>query len=145
MAVDAELEDVRTTVVAEMEIAVVELRSVLDAERQALDRADSIALDAATAVKAQLLQRLESLDAERRQLVDIAPPREPSMAWRNIRRQLDDCRRINAINGSIVEHQLQGVRRALGILRGSGEAPPVLYGPGGHPQAQVPPRSLSKA
>ncbi|HJP97239.1 MAG TPA: flagellar protein FlgN [Rhodanobacteraceae bacterium] len=145
MTVDAELDETRDAVVAEMEIAVVELRSVLDAERQALDCADSIALDAATATKAQLLQRLESLDAERRQLVDIAPPHEPSAAWRNIRRQLDDCRRVNAINGSIVEHQLHGVRRALGILRGSGEGPPVLYGPGGHAQAQVPPRSLSKA
>ena len=145
MAADAELDEARDAVVAEMEVAVVELRSLLDAERQALDRLDSIALDSATAAKAQVLQRLESLDAERRQMHDLASPQAPSAAWRNIRRQLEGCRRINAINGSIVEHQLQGVRRALGILSGSGEGPPMLYGPGGHAQAQVPPRSLSRA
>jgi flagella synthesis protein FlgN len=145
MAVDTELDEARGAVVAEMEVAVVELRSLLDAERQALDRRDSIALDSATAAKAQVLQRLESLDAERRQLHDLASPREPSAAWRNLRRQLEGCRRINAINGSIVEHQLLGVRRALGILSGSGEGPPMLYGPGGYAQAQIPSRSLSKA
>lgn len=145
MAADAELDEARDAVVAEMEVAVVELRSLLDAERQALDRLDSIALDSATAAKAQVLQRLESLDAERRQLHELASPQKPSAAWRNIRRQLEGCRRINSINGSIVEHQLRGVRRALGILSGSGEGPPMLYGPGGHAQAQLPPRSLSKA
>ena len=145
MAVDAELDEAGHAVVAEMEVAVVELRSLLDAERQALDRLDTIALDSTTAAKAQVLQRLESLDAEHRQLHDLVAPREPSAAWRNIRRQLEACRRVNAVNGSIVEHQLRGVRRALGILGGSGEGPPMLYGPGGHAQAQVPPRSLSKA
>jgi flagella synthesis protein FlgN len=144
MTVEDEVDEARHAAVAEMEVAVVELRSVLDAERQALDSLDSIALDAATATKSQLLQRLESLDAERRQLDGLAPPRE-SAAWRNICRELDACRRINEINGNIVEHQLLGVRRALGILRGSGDGPPVLYGPGGHAQAQVTPRSLSKA
>jgi flagella synthesis protein FlgN len=145
MTVDAELDGAREAVAAEMEVAVVELRSLLDAERQALDRLDAVALDAATAAKAQVLERLESLEAERRQLDDLAPPREPSAARRNLHRQLEACRRINTINGSIVEHRLHGVRRALGILRGSGEAPPLLYGRGGHATAQVPPRSLSKA
>lgn len=145
MTVAAELDEARDAVVVEMEVAVLELRSLLDAERQALDRLDTLALDAATAAKAQVLQRLESLEAERRQLDGLAAPRPASTAWRNLRRQLDACRRINAVNGSIVEHRLQGVRRALGILRGSGEAPPLLYGPGGHARAQVPHRSLSKA
>lgn len=145
MSVDAELDEARQAIVAEMEVAVVELRSLLDAERQALDRLDTVALDSATAAKAQVLQRLESLDAERRQLDELVAPQEPPAAWRNIRRQLEGCRRINAINGSIVEHQLLGVRRALGILSGSGEGPPMLYGPGGHAHAQHPPRSLSKA
>lgn len=144
MTVEDQVDEARHAAVAEMEVAVVELRSVLDAERQALDRLDSIALDAATATKSQLLQRLESLDAERRQFDDLAPRRE-SGAWRNICRQLDACRRINEVNGSIVEHQLLGVRRALGILRGAGDGPPVLYGPSGHAQAQVTPRSLSQA
>lgn len=131
--------------IAEMQTATVELRAVLDAEREALDRHDSIALDAATSAKAQLLQRLEALDGERRQLEQLAPARGSSAAWTQICLQLGACRRINEINGSIVTQQLAFVRRALGVLRGSGEGPPALYGPAGHAQTSALPRPLSQA
>ncbi len=131
--------------IADMQPATVELRAVLDAEREALDRHDSIALDAATSSKAQLLQRLESLDAERRQLEQLAPAHAPSAPWPQICLQLGACRRINEINGSIVTQQLAFVRRALSVLRGSGEGPPALYGPAGHAQASAFPRPLSQA
>lgn len=142
----AELVLAQQAVVTEMQVATTELRAVLDAEREALDRRDSIALDAATAAKARLLQRLESLDAERRQLAGVAPaPDAVVEVWRHICRQLDGCRRLNEANGSIVSRQLSHVRRALGILRGSGEAPPMLYGPAGEARAPNVRHSLSKA
>lgn len=145
MPVEAELEEAWGAVVAEMASSVDQLRGTLDDERDALDRHDAIALDAATSAKAQLLQRLESLEVERRQLADVASPQAPSSVWQRIGRQLEACRRINETNGSIVEHQLHRVRRALGILRGSGDGPPALYGPAGHAHAPMLSRSLSQA
>lgn len=145
MPLAPDFDDARRAVFAEMTSSVEALRGTLEAERDALDQLDPAALDAATAAKAQLLQRLESLDAERRQLDAAASASESSGAWQRICVQLDACRRINETNGSIVEHQLRGVRRALGILRGAGEGPPVLYGPGGHADAPILPRSLSRA
>lgn len=140
-----ELAQARDAVVTDMQVATTELRAVLDAEREALDRHDSIALDAATSAKARLLQKLEALDVERRQLGDLAHARAPSTAWQQICRQLEDCRRINETNGSIVAQQLSSVRRALGVLRGAGEGPPDLYGPGGYTHENPAPRPLSRA
>ncbi|HET9819554.1 MAG TPA: flagellar protein FlgN [Rhodanobacteraceae bacterium] len=141
----SELAQVCEHVMVDMQAAVVELRAVLDAEREALERLDSLALDAATSAKAELLQRLESLDAERRQLDDVASRERSSDTFQHICGQLEACRHINEINGSIVEHRLRDVRQALGILRGSGEGSPVLYGPGGHAQTHAVPRPLSQA
>ncbi len=140
-----DLVQAQDAVIADMQTATVELRALLDAEREALDRHDSIALDAATSAKAQLLQRLEALDGERRQLEQMSPAREPSAVWTQICLQLGACRRINEINGSIVTQQLAFVRRALGVLRGAGEGAPALYGPAGHAQAGAIPRPLSQA
>ncbi|MGH8155188.1 MAG: flagella synthesis protein FlgN [Rhodanobacteraceae bacterium] len=141
-----DLAQAQQAVMVDMQVATTELRAVLDAEREALDQADSIALDAATSVKAQLLQRLESLDAERRQFEELAPaPGACLEVWRHVCRQLEECRRINETNGNIVTRQLSHVRRALGILRGSGEAPSVLYGRGGEARAPAIQHSLSRA
>lgn len=140
-----ELTQAQDAVMADLQAATIELRAVLGAEREALDRLDSIALDAATSSKARLLQRLEALDAERRQLDELLPVRTASALWPHLCRQLDDCRRINETNGSIVAQQLAGVRRALGVLSGFGEGPPVLYGPQGHAQAPSMSRPLSQA
>lgn len=140
-----ELAQALEDVTSDMQTAVVELRAVLDAEREALEQRDSLALDAATSAKSDLLRRLESLEAERRQLDDLAPHPGASGIWRHICGQLEACRHINEINGSIVAQRLRDVRFALGILRGSGEGTPLLYGPGGHTHAQALPRPLSQA
>lgn len=140
-----ELLQTRDAVLSEMQATVIQLRAVLDAEREALDRLDSLALDAATSAKADLLQRLDSLEAERNQLDDMAAPREGVGAWRSLCAQLEACRDINEINGRIVERRLLHVRQALGILRGAGEAPPVLYGREGRAQAATLHRPLSQA
>jgi flagella synthesis protein FlgN len=141
-----ELAQALQAVMADMQVATTELRAVLDAEREALDRADSIALDAATCVKAELLQRLESLESERRQFEELVPATDACVEiWRHVCRQLEECRRINETNGSIVDQRLTHVRRALGVLRGSGEAPPVLYGRGGEARTPTVQHSLTKA
>lgn len=140
-----ELAQARAAVITEMQSAVLQLRAVLGAEREALDRMDSVALDAATLAKADLLQRLGSLDGERCQLEGLGGPREATGAWRAICDQLEICRHLNEVNGSIVTRRLGEVRRALGILRGAGEGTPMLYGPGGQARASAAPRPLSQA
>lgn len=131
-------------VLAAAQSAVAELRAILDAERLALDMRDSLALDAATSAKADLLQRLQLLGSGPEEAdASGAAPSPTASAWRALRRQLDECRRVNTANGIIVEAQLRHVRRALHIL-GSGEAaPPHLYGPHGHVATPAPQRNLS--
>lgn len=140
-----ELQQTCDAVLADMQATVIQLRAVLDAEREALDRLDSRALDAATSAKAELLQRLDSLETERNQLDDMAAPREGLGVRWHLREQLETCRDINETNGRIVERRLSYVRHALGILRGAGEVPPMLYGPGGRAQAATLHRPLSQA
>lgn len=143
MAAGDELLQARRDTVDDMAGAVAQLRAALDAERGALDAGDSFALDTATAEKARLMQRLESLDAERRQFEQTLGAADAR--WPGVLAALGECRRLNEINGGIVERRLQDVRRALAVLQGAGEAPPTLYGPGGRTRTQAQRGSLSRA
>lgn len=119
-------------VVADMRLACTELEQALHDERDALDRADADALDTAGARKAAHLQRLEVLDAERRHLA--AHPDADAQAspdgWGDLVAHLDVCRRLNTVNGRIVESRLTHVREAIALITGAERAVP-LYGPGG--------------
>ncbi|NII09219.1 flagellar protein FlgN [Oleiagrimonas sp. C23AA] len=124
-------------VVAEMQAAVELLREALDTERAALDAADPQALDSASAAKAERLQALEALDAERRTLVRSAAAGCSDVdimanvaSWSQVLSGLDACRHKNQVNGGIVSRRLAQVRGALAVLTGAGEAAP-LYGASG--------------
>jgi flagellar biosynthesis/type III secretory pathway chaperone len=131
-------------VMAELGTAVQALQQALDAEHQALDPLDPAALDEATNAKAAVLGQLETLDAERCQLETLHPVDDAVGIWPAIRRQLDVCRRINAINGHIVARRMRGVQRALTVLRGGEHPEPALYGPQGHRQFPVQRRAVAK-
>lgn len=133
-------------VLGRLQAATIELRAVLDAEHEALMRRDALALDAATCAKSELLRRIEALDRERGlRRGRRAAPADHAPAWQGLGRQLEECRRLNEANGSLVARQLAFVRRALDVLNGAGDGPPLLYGPGGHAETQRAARPLSQA
>jgi len=105
----------------EMRQALDQLVQVLEAERDALDAGDSAALGHAGTRKQALMQQLEQLDAERRQLVREQPQTEATSepAWSAIVQSLQHCHRLNQRNGGIVNQRLQLVRQALAVLTGA--------------------------
>ena len=105
----------------EMRQALEQLAQVLEAERNALDAGDTEALGQAGTRKQALMQQLEQLDAERRQLVREQPQTEaaPDPAWTDIVQSLQHCHRLNQRNGGIVNQRLQLVRQALAVLTGT--------------------------
>ncbi|NID16893.1 flagella synthesis protein FlgN [Luteibacter yeojuensis] len=104
--------------------------SLID-ERMALDQGDTVALETAGRAKGNLLDRIEKLDVERRQLSEAAgidslgDPR-----WAPAVERLRECRNINEVNGRIVGQRMSHVRQALAVL--TGETPGgSTYGPNG--------------
>ncbi|MEZ2416835.1 flagella synthesis protein FlgN [Luteibacter sp. RCC_6_2] len=98
------------------------LHASLVEERMALGQADPQALEAAGRAKGKLLDRIEKLDVERRQLGDAAgidsllDPR-----WLHTLERLGECRQLNEVNGRIVAQRMGHVRQALALI--SGESP----------------------
>ncbi len=118
-------------VMGDLAVEVDALHASLIEERLALDQGDAQALDAAGRTKGNLLDRIEKLDVERRQLdaaagVDsLADPR-----WAPTVDRLRECRGLNETNGRIVGQRMSHVRQALAVL--SGEGPDGgTYGPNG--------------
>ncbi|HEY4293942.1 flagellar protein FlgN [Luteibacter sp.] len=104
--------------------------SLID-ERMALDQSDTKALETAGRAKGDLLDRIEKLEVERRQLSEaagidsLADPR-----WALTIERLRECRNLNEVNGRIVGQRMSHIRQALAVL--SGEAPGgSTYGPNG--------------
>lgn len=108
-----------TTVLDDMQQAVAELASVLEAESHAIRGADVEALDQAGARKQGLMQQLEKLDAERVPLAQgcAADPARDAQ-WQQVLDSLRHCRELNQRNGSVVGQRLGHVRQALSILTG---------------------------
>ena len=145
---DAALELSRAlgSVCGEIAATASQMLGVLEAERSALASGDSQALDSASAAKQAHLQRLETLEAERRHLIAGigSDARQPPFAmeraltkdaqalaqWRSALDVLARCHDLNQANGAIVELRLRQLRQAIDLLTG---APPAagLYGPQG--------------
>jgi flagella synthesis protein FlgN len=104
--------------------------SLID-ERMALDQANMPALEVAGRTKSRLLDRIEKLDVERRQLSDAAGVDSlHDERWSPTIERLLECRRLNDVNGRIVAQRMNHVRHALSLL--SGDAPGgSTYGPNG--------------
>jgi flagella synthesis protein FlgN len=107
------------------------LHANLIEERMALDPTDVQALEATGKAKGELLDRIDQLDVERRQLSEAAgidsltDPR-----WAHTLERLRECKRLNEVNGRIVGQRISHVRQALALI--SGESPGgSTYGPNG--------------
>lgn len=145
-ALQVELDDALGAVLDDMQRSLVELAGALARERTALLDADVPAIDAAGARKQALMQALERLDAERRQLALAAPHAAATQQrrWHELLAQLRDCRDQNQRNGSIVQLRLGSVRRALAILTGQ-DSETSVYGRSGALHARVRSHTLAQA
>lgn len=141
-----EFSEALAAVQGEMRQALDQLVQVLETERSALDAGDTEALGQAGTRKQALMQQLEQLDAERRQLVHEQPQTEatPDPAWTTIVQSLQHCHRLNLRNGGIVNQRLQLVRQALAVLTGA-ESGSGLYDRSGELHAGARSRPLAAA
>lgn len=123
----------------------------LEIERAALTEADLSRLDGAAKAKARLTGDLESLASQQQQLLagfgegtnGISLQR--ALDWcgdETLQQQqvialdlMTQCNRNNQRNGMLLQHRLDYIRRALGVLRDTGSEAP-LYGPDGREPAQ---------
>lgn len=130
----------------EMRQALDQLVQVLEAECDALEAGDSTALGQAGTRKQVLMQQLEQLDAERRQLAREQPQAEAASdpIWSAIVQSLQHCHRLNQRNGSVVNQRLQMVRQALAVLTGA-DGSDGLYDRSGELHAGARSRPLAAA
>ncbi|MBD8881880.1 MULTISPECIES: flagella synthesis protein FlgN [Rhodanobacter] len=115
-----EFDQAITATLSDMRVALTMFEQVLEDERAALVAGDTVALGQAGTRKQALMQQLEQLDVERRQLANEQARAEdaPDPAWPSIVQSLQQCHRLNQRNGSIVNQRLQMVRQALAVLTG---------------------------
>jgi flagellar biosynthesis/type III secretory pathway chaperone len=95
-------------------------------EHEALRTGDPERLNAAGADKARLVETLEALERERR---DLAAALEIKLAsvdgsdagskWRQLLEIIEECKRRNQLNGGIVRARREQVLVALKLLRGT--------------------------
>lgn len=118
--------------------------AMLDAltrENQALADGDSGALGAATEAKAKLVDALEKLESERREL---APQNDaPGVPeWHRLREVIAQCKEQNQRNGLLLKARAENVRIALKTLRGS---EPDVYSASGRTPSRADARTLGTA
>jgi flagella synthesis protein FlgN len=141
-----ELGEALAAVQGEMRQALDQLALALEAERIALDAGDTEALGQAGTRKQTLMQQLEQLDLERRQLANEQPQAEATAdsTWSAIVESLRHCHRLNQRNGGIVSQRLQLVRQALAVLTGT-DGDSGLYDRSGELHAGARSRPLAAA
>lgn len=100
--------------------------SALDHERSALCDGDADRLNAAGADKARLVDALDSLERERRDLaaalhVELSKVEDTDAAekWRELLELIAECQRRNQQNGGLVKARREQVLRVLKVLQGS--------------------------
>ena len=141
-----------------------ELRSALVAEYEALTVNDTERLTAIAETKQRLSDILGDLDRERSDLLreagldlgrtgvlayldrQSASEREPlDVLWQRIETLTHDCRRLNQINGIVIEKRRRRAENALRILQGQ-TIENDLYSPAGTtPRRPGPGHTLAKA
>jgi flagellar biosynthesis/type III secretory pathway chaperone len=131
------------------------LAGVLAAERTALTGRSSNEVLARGNEKRAVLESLEALEAQRRDLcaalgVALPPgsgsengtPNEAvALRWRNLMMLTAECRTANEVNGKIIHVRQGQIRQLLDIVRGGS---PVTYGPKGKTLASAH-RALARA
>ena len=109
-------------------------------ESAALADGNHDALELATEAKTKLVDTLEKLESQRRQL---APQDDAgSDEWQRLREIIARCKEQNQRNGTLLKARAENVRVALKALRGS---EPELYGATGRTPSQTDARPLGTA
>jgi flagellar biosynthesis/type III secretory pathway chaperone len=122
-----------------------DLAATLAAEQAALTGHSPQAVEQKTAEKLQLLDTIEKLDAERRELCPT--PNAPGLAtavaerWRALMELAAGCRAANEVNGHIIHVRQHQVRQLIDIVRGG---PAITYSPQGKTLAKAL-RALARA
>jgi flagellar biosynthesis/type III secretory pathway chaperone len=92
----------------------------LGRENQALVDGNVEELNAAGGDKARLVEELEALEVERRQLTDaIEAELAPQPSWDQLLQLISECKEQNQRNGVLLKARSEQVRTALKLLRGS--------------------------
>jgi flagellar biosynthesis protein FlgN len=137
------------------------LEAALERESAALAGRDLEGLNRAVAEKHQLVQSLERITRDQTALLRSAgfgadgPGMEACLrdwdaeglmrpAWNRLQDVMERCRRLNQINGGVVEAHRRQTEQAIHILRGE-DPRTELYDPSGHTVSSGPSRHISRA
>ena len=119
-------DDSLMNVLDEQILAAEAMLGTLDMESQALLNSNPEALNTAGADKARLVETLENLERERRQLesflhitLSAAEDDDANVRWKRLLELIEECRQRNQRNGALVKARREQVLSALKILRGT--------------------------
>lgn len=119
-------DDSLVSVLDEQILAAEAMLGTLDMESQALLNSNPEALNTAGADKARLVETLEGLEQERRQLesflhitLPAAEDDDANVRWKRLLKLIEECRQRNQRNGALVKARREQVLSALKILRGT--------------------------
>jgi len=113
----------------------------LASESRALADGNHEALGIATEAKAKLVDALERLESERRDLAS-GDGATNAAEWQRLRELIARCKEQNHRNGTLLHARAENVRVALNALRGS---EPELYGASGRAPGRTGARPLGTA
>jgi flagellar biosynthesis/type III secretory pathway chaperone len=122
-----------------------DLAMTLAAEQTALTGDSPQAVELKAAEKLRLLESIETLEAERREL--CASPTGSGLAavvaerWRALMELVAGCRTANEINGHIIHVRQHQIRQLIDVVRGG---PAITYSPQGKTLAKAL-RALARA
>jgi flagellar biosynthesis/type III secretory pathway chaperone len=120
------------------------LAATLAAERTALTGDSPQAVEQQAAEKIQILQAIEKLEVQRRELCaadGAGPAAMVAERWRALMELMAGCRTANEVNGHIINVRQHQVGQLLDIVRGG---PAITYGPRGKTFAKAL-RALARA
>jgi flagellar biosynthesis/type III secretory pathway chaperone len=137
-----------------------QLLGTLESERDALADGDAERLDTLTRQKSSLLQGLEDVALEQKNLIDGLALEdgdlglETALAWcdpgselkstrQTVGKNLERCRELNERNGLTVQYRMGYVRRALNVLNGDSAGNSGIYGRDGRTTGNVHSRLLA--
>jgi flagellar biosynthesis/type III secretory pathway chaperone len=120
------------------------LATTLAAERTALTGDSPLAVEQQSAAKIQILETIEKLEAERRDLwakPGLGLAATVAERWRALMELMAGCRSANDVNGHIIHVRQHQVQQLIDIVRGG---PAITYDPQGKTFAKAL-RALARA
>ena len=120
------------------------LAATLAEERTALTGDSPLAVEQKSAEKIQILETIERLEAERRDLwatPGLGLAATVAERWRALMELMAGCRTANDVNGHIIHVRQHQVQQLIDIVRGG---PAITYGPQGKTFAKAL-RALARA